>query len=192
MSRLRPRGRTVAAWVVGLALLALASLLLRVVPSAADSEQPFVVSAEPGETAVGRTIEVTVSDVMFADTLRSGGWEQQANWLVVDISAEAAGADASTYLGRVALVLHGGPDGDREYRASERFPSLTTDPLIVGVPLAGSLAFELPAGAAGHASLELAEHADTRLDSLLRFDVDLDAVERLQEYDIADRDWGHR
>lgn len=192
MSRLRPRGRTVAAWVVGLALLALASLLLRVVPSAADSEQPFVVSAEPGETAVGRTIEVTVSDVMFADTLRSGGWEQQANWLVVDISAEAAGADASTYLGRVALVLHGGPDGDREYRASERFPSLTTDPLIVGVPLAGSLAFELPAGAAGHANLEFAEHADTRLDSLLRFDVDLDAVERLQEYDIADRDWGHR
>ena len=192
MSRLRPRGRTVAAWVVGLALLALASLLLRVVPSAADSEQPFVVSAEPGETAVGRTIEVTVSDVMFADTLRSGGWEQQANWLVVDISAEAAGADASTYLGRVALVLHGGPDGDREYRASERFPSLTADPLIVGVPLAGSLAFELPAGAAGHASLEFAEHADTRLDSLLRFDVDLDAVERLQEYDIADRDWGHR
>lgn len=192
MSRLRPRGRTVAAWVVGLALLALASLLLRVVPSAADSEQPFVVSAEPGETAVGRTIEVTVSDVMFADTLRSGGWEQQANWLVVDISAEAAGADASTYLGRVALVLHGGPDGDREYRASERFPSLTTDPLIVGVPLAGSLAFELPAGAAGHASLEFAEHADTRLDSLLRFDVDLDEVERLQEYDIADRDWGHR
>lgn len=191
MSRPKARSRTIAAWVVGLALLALASLLLRVVPSAADSEQPFVIAAVPGETAAGRTLEVTVNDVAFADTLRSGGWEQRANWLVVDIEAEAVGANASTYLGRVALVLHDGKDGDREYRASERFPSLATDPLIVGVPISGGIAFEIPAGAEGKASLEFAEHADTRLDSLLRFDIDLGTVERHSEYDIAARGWGH-
>ncbi|KAM9863453.1 hypothetical protein ACI1US_00771 [Leucobacter sp. BZR 635] len=192
MTRARPRARTVAVWVAGLLLLALASLLLRAVPSTADSERPFVVDAQLGETAYGRTIAVAASDMEFADTVRAGSWEQPGNWLVVDVAATATGSDAATYLGRVALVIHGegSAGGAREYRASERFPSITAGPLIAGVPIAGGIAFELPAGATGHASLEFAENADTRLDSLLRFSVDLDEVPRVQEREITDEHWG--
>ncbi|GAA2834318.1 hypothetical protein FB468_2459 [Leucobacter komagatae] len=197
MTSARRRSRAVAAWGGGLLLLVLASLLLRAVPSDADSERPFVVTAAVGEAATARTFTVTVTDAGLADTLRAGDWEQPGNWLVVDLSVEGAGSDATSYLGRAAFVLGtgagvgpGAESGRREYRASERFLSLVNGPLVTGVPQTGSIAFELPAGAAGQGAIEFAQHGDTRLDSLVSVALDLDELQRVPEREVRETGWG--
>lgn len=189
----RPRLRTAATWAVGILLLVLASLLLRIVPTDADSERPFVVTAAVGERASARTFDVTVSNVELVDVLRAGDWKQPGNWLVVDVSAEGTGSDVTAYLGRAAFVLDAGAGTDaasREYRASERFMSLVAEPLVTGVPRAGTIAFELPADAAGGGAFEFAQHGDTRLDSLVSFSVDLDELPRVAEREIREAGWG--
>lgn len=193
MTAARGRSRAVAAWGGGLLLLVLASLLLRVVPSDADSERPFVVAAAIGEAATVRTFAVTVTEAELADTLRAGDWEQPGNWLVIDLSVEGAGSDATGYLGRAAFVLGAGTGaeaGRREYRASERFLSLVNEPLVTGAPRTGSIAFELPAGAAGSGAIELAQHGDTRLDSLVSVGIDLDELQRVPERELREAGWG--
>lgn len=194
-SAARPRLRSAAAWGVGIALLALASLLLRLVPTDAQSEQPFTVTAAVGEAAAARTFTVTVTGAELVDVLSAGEWRQPGNWLVIDLTVEGVGSDASSYLGRAAFVHEAGVGDDaqrREYRASERFPSLVTDPLVTGVPRTGSIAFELPADATGEGAVELAQHGDTRLDSLVSVAVDLDALERVPERAVRETGWEHR
>lgn len=191
MTAARGRSRAVAAWGGGLLLLVLASLLLRVVPSDADSERPFVVAAAVGEAATARTFAVTVTEAELADTLRAGDWEQPGNWLVIDLSVEGVGSDATGYLGRAAFVLGAGAEsGRREYRASERFLSLVNEPLVTGALRTGSIAFELPAGAAGSGAIELAQHGDTRLDSLVSVGIDLDELQRVPERELREAGWG--
>lgn len=191
MTAARGRSRAVAAWGGGLLLLVIASLLLRAVPSDADSERPFVVAAAVGEAATARTFTVTVTEAELADTLRAGDWEQPGNWLVIDLSVEGAGSDATGYLGRAAFVLGAGAEaGRREYRASERFLSLVNEPLVTGAPRTGSIAFELPAGAAGSGAIELAQHGDTRLDSLVSVGIDLDKLQRVPERELREAGWG--
>ncbi|NLS09426.1 hypothetical protein HGQ17_05255 [Nesterenkonia sp. MY13] len=63
-----------------------------------------------------------------------------SDWLIVDLEAQLTESEPG-HLVHAELHL-----GEHVYRASERIESLLDQPLRTGVPLAGSLAFEVPEG----------------------------------------------
>ena len=82
---------------------------------------------------------------------------------------------------------------DLTFRASERPESLFRSDLSVGIPRAGSIAFEIPAELVDRpAVLRLATDDDTRLDSVMEIAVDLGALERDGEAELADTGWAER
>jgi hypothetical protein len=161
-----------ATWAVGAALVAAAWGVAAITPPDGAEESPFVVSAEVGERATGRNIAVTVHDVTRSESVRSGDWSADGNWIVVDLDAEAVVSEFGALLELATLEVNG-----RTFGASERPDSLLRAPLAVGVPVSGSLAFELPADVDGGAAvLSLGETADPRLDSVVEIDLVLDAL----------------
>ena len=85
------------------------------------------------------------------------------------------------------------PVDDLTFRASERPESLFRSDLSVGIPRAGSIAFEIPAELVDRpAVLRLATDDDTRLDSVMEIAVDLGALERDGEAELADTGWAER
>lgn len=178
--------------VAGAALIAAAWGVTAVTPAEDSAEQPFVVAAPVGERAEGRNIALTVARVRAADAVTNDGWRAEGEWVVVDVEAEATRKETGTLLQFATLRL-----GDRNYRASERPPdSMFGHPLSVGLPSAGSIAFELPegaldAGAAGAPELVLrfGLNLDERLDSVIEARVPLDDLEHVGEAEIAPAEW---
>ncbi|MGX5695493.1 hypothetical protein ACWKWP_04775 [Agromyces soli] len=180
--------------VAGAALLVTAWGVAALTPDEEAAEQPFVVQAPIGERGEGRNLAVAVLGVRAADAVVNGGWSAEGEWLVVDLEAEAVQSDIKSAFNRVSLDL-----GDRRYQASERPPdSLFEQPLSVGVPLAGSVAFELPRGALAELQqddpgaelvLRFGLERDDRLDSVIETRVPLDGLERIDEAEIAASDW---
>lgn len=179
--------------VAGAALVAAAWGVTVVTPAEDSAEQPFVVAAPVGERAEGRNIAVTVTGVRAADAVTNEGWRAEGAWVVVDLEAEATEKEAGTLLHQVTLRL-----GDRTYRASERPPdSMFGHPLSVGLPSAGSIAFELPegaldadrAGAPDELVLRFGLNLDERLDSVIETRVPLDELEHVDEAEIATAEW---
>ncbi|QEW04417.1 DUF4352 domain-containing protein [Microbacterium lushaniae] len=173
------------AWPMGAALLFGAWLVAQVTPTEDADEAPFVVPAVLGEEARGRSLTVTVTDVRLAEHVSAGGWAAEGVWLVVDLDAAATQEEDRTYLGGASLVI-----GGRTYRASERPASLFQQPLLVGIPRAGSLAFELPPGAVDEpALLHLSGDWETRLDSLIELPLDLAALDLTESSELAETGW---
>ncbi|MFD5863445.1 hypothetical protein ACFWGP_00705 [Agromyces sp. NPDC127015] len=179
--------------VAGAALVAAAWGVTAVTPAEDSAEQPFVVAAPVGMRAEGRNLALTVTGVRAADAVVNGGWRAEGEWVVVDVESEATRMETGTLLQFVTLRL-----GGRTYRASERPPdSMFGHPLSVGLPSAGSVAFELPEGAldAGAAGvpdelvLRFGLNLDDRLDSVLETRVPLDDLEHVGEAEIAPVDW---
>lgn len=177
----------------GAALIVAAWGVTAVTPPEEFAEQPFVVVAPVGERAEGRNLAVTVTRVRAAAAVTNEGWRAEGEWLVVDLEAEATESEVGTLLDFATLGL-----GDRTYRASERPPdSLFGQPLFVGLPLAGSLAFEVPdralepgtAGAPDTLVLQFGLNLDERLDSIIETRVPIEGIERVGEAEMTDRDW---
>lgn len=168
-------------WLIGVGLLAAAWVVVQVTPSDAEAERPFAVAASEGEKTVARELVVTVSDPRVGDTaVDDRGWCAESTWLVLDVVAEARVSEDGKLLGSVWLEV----DGVR-YRASERPLSVLGLAMDVGLPQAGSLAFDLPDElATGRAVVHIASVDENRLDSVIEFPVDLAALERSAEVEV--------
>jgi len=174
-----------AAWTIGIGCVVIAWFVALVTPDADTAQAPFVVSAAVGESATGRNIEVTVTDVRRAEHVAAGGWSAEGNWVVVDV--EAASVLSEVQLNRAVLVVDG-----TQFSASERPDSIRQASLTAGIPLSGSLAFELPEGLdAGDASLEiaLAPRGDTRLDSMIVLPFELAEVAEVGDTELLATEW---
>ncbi len=173
-----------ATWGIGAALVAAAWGVAVITPAEDAEEAPFAVAVEVGEPGVGRTIAITVSDVRRAENVSAGEWSAEGNWFVVDLDAEAVATEFGTLLALATLEVDG-----RTFRASERPDSLLRSPLSVGIPVSGSLAFELPDGlTAGSGVLRFGASTDVRLDSVITVAVDLADAPVAREAELrADR-----
>ncbi len=172
-------------WVAGIAMVALAAVVGQLALTDAQQQAPFVVDAALGERAEGRTLAVTVREVQLAERVSDAdGWQASGDWLVVDLDAEVLQTETASILSLVELDL-----GDRTVSASERPASLESTPLDLGLPRAGSLAFELPADATGTVTLRIGRAADERLDSVVELPVDLGALERAPHVELEESRW---
>ena len=174
-----------ASWTIGLGLVVAAWFVAFVTPDDGQAAAPFVIETTAGERAVGRNLDVTVVDVRRADTVSADGWSADGNWLVVDLEVASVVSETGALFSHAELAI----DGAR-YRASDRPDSLAGQPLSAGIPMAGSIAFELPEGLdSGDAVLELAIDGDTRLDSMVVMPVDLAAVPHELETELRETGW---
>lgn len=182
----RPRVRALS--VVGaVVLLAGAFAVTRTEPGEKVGFAPFAVHVEQGELGRGRNLEAVVDGVTLADRVVMDDWtgETSGVWLVVDVRM------ATTQFGTLAHAdLFA---GDRRWRPSSRpnIGAMQSTSLDAGLPMAGSFVFELPVellrdDAGRHAALELSTRGDTRLDSVVRLDLDLTALPHEDVREVAD------
>jgi hypothetical protein len=175
--------------VVLLACLVASGFLLNTAPSAEDQQAPMRVTGAHGETTLaGRNLEatigtVTIVEVPYGDS-GSRSWDglSSGQWIAVEVRAECVVEFCSLAHAELAV-------GEETWSASDRSPLIAMrpgEPLMVEIPREGTLLFEVPddiAESDGSAELRLGTQADTRLDSLLVFALDLGAsalAERLE------------
>lgn len=183
-------------WTTTIVLLVVAGVVSAIAPAEDAEVAPFIVNGQIGERVSGHDLVVTVTDVRTASTVIGAQewssdepWSAEGDWLVVDLDAASVTGPRVVYVtGAVTLdnavfVLDG-----REYRATERTPSMLEVRLNPGVPRHGSLAFELP-GLKGSGLLHLSLRTDTRGDSLLEIPIDLDTLTPLSETRIVEPEW---
>ncbi|UYO97530.1 DUF4352 domain-containing protein [Microbacterium sp. M28] len=173
-------------WLLTAALLVSAWLVALVTPDDSAFVAPFVVRTSIGEEAVGRDLALTVQDVRMAESISApGGWTAEGTWLLVDVDAEATLEQYGTLLGGATLTI-----GDRSFRASDRPESIFKTRLVTGIPKSGTIAFELPADAlSGTGILQLSSQEDTRADSVIELEIDLDALDPVADAEIPKTDW---
>ncbi|WP_109209021.1 MULTISPECIES: hypothetical protein [Microbacterium] len=173
------------AWSLGVGFIVAAWFVALATPDEQQAQSAFAVAAAVGEEATGRNVAVTITDLRRASEVSAGGWSAEGNWLVVDLDAAAVVAEENAHLNHAMLEI----DGVR-FSASDRPDSLSRAALSAGVPVSGSLAFELPEGLdAGTGTLELALAADTRLDSMIVLEVDLGEVAEVTTAELAASEW---
>ena len=171
-------------WTIGAGLVVAAWGVAALTPPEEAREAPFPVRAVIGEPASGRNIETTIADVRRADRVTAGAWSADGNWVVVDLTVEAVMTEPAS-LALATLTI-----GDRVFSASERPKSLAQSALAVGIPLSGSLAFELPTDAdQGEGTLSLALHGDSRLDSVIELPIDLGALPHPPSIELEPTGW---
>ncbi|HWS49968.1 MAG TPA: hypothetical protein VN241_03065 [Microbacterium sp.] len=142
----------VLVWTLTAVLLAGAWGLSKATLSDDATIAPFRTEAEIGEPALARNLEVTITDVRLARSVRDAeGWTADGNWLVVDLQAASVVTQEGSTLRLAELVV-----SERTFSATDRGTTFTGQRLITGVPRAGSLTFELPDDALdGPATLRL-------------------------------------
>lgn len=176
-------------WVVTLALLTGAWLVMQVTPAAEDAPaRAFVVHAELGDHAEGRNIAATVREARIARAVASeSGFRAEGTWLVVDLDVEAVRRQYGTLLAAKLRV------GDATYTSTERGDTgwlIDKEQLVTGIPKRGSLAFALPAEKATEkAVLELTDSQFSVYDSVIALDLDLSALTVVTEATIAPVEW---
>ncbi|MBX6750727.1 MAG: hypothetical protein IRY85_13825 [Micromonosporaceae bacterium] len=135
------------------------------------AQRPFIVEADVGQPARGRTFVATALEVRGAKVIRDSGIDHATNgvWLIVKVRLTAL--DQPVHVGYAAVRDSAG----RVYHASNR----VNQPLVLGhvlqpnLPVVGEIAFEVPRDAAVSLTVELAENpTDLRMDSLLRLRLD--------------------
>lgn len=177
------------AWLVTAALLVAAWFVALVTPESDAAERPFTIEAALGEQATGRNISATVTDVRLARAAAdANGWRAEGLWLVVDLDVAAVIEARRALFGGVTLTV-----GDLTFRASERPESLLRTPLTTGVPLGGSIAFELPASVLDEpAELRLSINEDARSDSQIVLPIDLAALPVEDDAALEPTEWAQR
>ena len=178
------------------ALLVAAGYVTQSTPTNDEWQSPIAVSAEVGESAAGRNIEATVTDVRVARSVAtSNGWSGLTSgiWVVVDATVAAVVEDGVP-LGTAQLQI-----GSVAYSATLRAESstLADATLSTGIPLTGSLAFEIPeavltSAEAADTDIHLAISADPRSDSMIVVPVDLTAVDIEDAITLDTPEWGQR
>jgi hypothetical protein len=175
-------------WVIGIVLLAAAWGVQQITPDDDDAVVPFTVPAAVGEKAVGRTFEITVTDVRLGDRASAPRWAADGTWLVVDVEAQARFEESGSILDQAFLQVDG-----VTYRASERPTSIFREGLTTGIPRVGSLAFDLPDEVASRTGiLRLGLGDEPRLDSLMEVPIDLGALARQDEVELLRTGWAPR
>lgn len=179
----------------GLAALLVASgAVSALTPQEAQWEQPFAVDAAFDQQVTGRNIVATVHGAVVADEVSTDSWSSGDGslWVVADTSVEAVTTEAFTNLSHAALVIDG-----VTFTASDRagYATLRQQPLSVGIPLRGMLAFEIPLrvleeSGAADAKLQLALSADPRLDSMIVVEIDLTALTHDSSATLTEPSWG--
>ena len=162
------------------ALLVLASLAFMLAPSEERLQAPIEITVEMGETGTGRNIEATVHSVRVADVAKTDSfdpWTGETNgvWLIVDATVSSG---VKPTLSRIWLTVDG-----VTYQASTRPKSESIDSKIVspGVPLTGSVVFEVPLEVAQSSTpvrITFGAGSDARLDTVIVVPVHIDDLER--------------
>ncbi|MBO9627588.1 MAG: hypothetical protein J7484_14605 [Microbacterium sp.] len=181
--------RRAAAWGLAVALVAGAWAVTVLAPSDNAGADAFTMRTTVGERVEGRNIAATVLDVRAARSIVSeSGWRADGTWLLVDLSADAGVSQSQGLLTTATLRI-----GERTFSASERGPdemSIYREQLVPGVPMTGSLLFELPDDAlVGHGTLRFATSTKPWGDSIVELDIDLDALHVTPEITVADTGW---
>ena len=173
----------------GAVLLIVASWLVAfVTPTEAERDAPFVTNMTIGERATGRNLSATIDAVRLSYAVHTDTWaaEGPTLWVIIELSAEAVRDDSGALLAGTTLRV-----GDRTYCASERPESLRRQGLSTGIATSGVLAFELPEAATdGYGVLDLSLADDPRVDSVLRLDIDLAALDVESDIELAPTAWG--
>lgn len=176
------------AWTIGVACIVAAWVVALVTPGEEQAQAPFEVPAVIGEPATGRNLVVTVTDIRRASEVSASGWRAEGNWLVVDLDAEAVLAESGAWLTHTEFEV----DGTR-FSASDRPDSLAEGgALAIGIPIEGSLAFELPDGLdSGVGRIELALNSDPALDSMIVLTFDLGEVPTVEQTELLTTGWAN-
>ena len=172
--------RSITRVVTAAALLVLASLAFMLAPSEQRRQAPIEITVAMGETGTGRNIEATVHSVRVADVAKSDAfdpWIGETNgvWVVVDATISSG---VKPTLARIWLTVDG-----VTYQASTRPKSESIDSKIVspGVPLTGSVVFEVPLEVAQSSTpvrITFGAGSDARLDTVIVVPVHIDDLER--------------
>lgn len=129
-------------WLAALGLVIVASIAVATAPQEGTIADPFVRTGHEGEVVHGRTFDVEVTGVRLADQLNLAYDETRLDtdgvWVIVDVIV-TSNADV------VQLVYTEVRIGGVAYRTrSLPYPSVDFTTFGAGVPVKGSLAFELP------------------------------------------------
>lgn len=173
-TRTRRRLARSGVWLLSAIILVAAWFVVADTPTLADKREPFEVSVPAPEWGTGRNLTARVVGATFADEVDDGSWAAPGNWFVVQIETAAIDGPASLEVTELSV------DGV-VYSATDRTDiTMSGESLLVGVPLTGVLAFDLPAGVAtGTAELHLGASPDRRLDSIIVVPLDLDEMTRV-------------
>ena len=167
----------VVSWLGAAMLLVIAGVAVATAPQEGTLAAPFRVVGEPGDVITTRSLTVEVKEVRIARELDlpydSSGIRTGGVWVIVDaVITPSLGTVSTTYAG---LVI-----GDVTYRVeSLPYPSLERIPYGAGVPVRGSLAFEVPESAlngADRAEVWVNTKNNLQLDSVAVVIIDLSAV----------------
>lgn len=181
-------------WTAGVAFVAASWFVAAATPAGEDRlADPFVVTADVGESVTGRNIGATVHEMTIADRVTYDGWFGEGTWLVVNLDAWAIETESPGALSGVYLVI-----GERTFRASERPGSYDTEAslfrtgLHLGIPQTGSLAFELPADVLeDQGTLQLAISDFLDADSVIEVPVDFAALPHTDEVALTGTGWAN-
>ena len=176
----------VLAWTIGAALAAGALVITALTPPESAVTAPFVVDAAIGERATGREVAVTVGEVTRAASVSEDPDDPaiEGRFLVVTLTADAVTEPQSNWFSLTVLEIDG-----LTYTISRRLGSLfISDRLQPGLPLTGSLVFELPEELeATKARLVFTQESNyPELDSMLRVGFDLDELPTAERVDVSD------
>lgn len=163
-------------------ILIVAGIVAHTAPDEATWQAPIPVAGLVGAAVEGRNIAATVHGVQASRTVQAeSGWSGETTgvWIVVDASVEAVVDERAALLGGARLRI-----GDTTFSASQRaeFSSIAGTSLAVGIPIRGSLLFEVPESLvtgpdAARAELLLAISEDPRVDSQLVVPLDLTSID---------------
>ncbi|MBS1673436.1 MAG: hypothetical protein JSS74_05670 [Actinobacteria bacterium] len=184
--------RAVLGWVAAAGMVAASAVLISVTPPQSKDPDPFVVTVAQGERGVGRNIDVSVMGVRRVQEITAtpygSTWSARGNWLVVDLHAAAVTTQTGSLFRGAQFLIDG-----KTYTATERIATganLLGTSLLPGVPRAGSVAFELPAGLdSGSGTLAFSMNSDARADSQIRVPIDLRTVPSAATAELPKLGW---
>lgn len=177
--------KTWVQWAVGTGLVVAAWGVAALTPPEDAREASFVVRTGIGEETVARNVVVTVTSVVRADRVTTDDWSADGNWVVVNLTSSAVLEETGAGLYLATLTI-----GGRTFSASERPDSFDGQPLAVGIPRSGSLAFELPPDVFDmSAVLSLGESPDPRLDAVIELPLVLGTLPHQASVELAATRW---
>ena len=145
------RGRK---WAAAIGLVVVASVAVATAPQSGRLADPFVRTGMQGEVVHARTLDVEVTGVRAAEQLNLVYNESRLStdgvWIIVDMIV-TANVDVAP-LGLTELRINGVAYGTQGLP----YPDLTFTSYGPGVPVKGSLVFEVPASALEEGGLDAA------------------------------------
>lgn len=175
-------GRALAGGVGALALVAIAALAVSTAPNDATIVDPFEVTGAVGQVVTARQVSAEVHEVRLVHELDVPYGFDDVNgttegvWVVVDATLTAQAQPIGTGFSELHI-------GDYVFRASDILPTpaLTDVRYGAGVPVTGTLVFEVPAfvvslPGAANATLVVRDLLTPQLDSVPVIRLDLSGL----------------